>query len=624
MKHLITILLVLFGLPLVVKAQSLIIQENETGFCSIDGILDTGVGGYTGDGYLNGDSGEGTSALWSFEVPADGEYSFRWRFANGGGAGDLLSELWVNEVYDGVDVNCFHTGSWTNWMETNTITLPLNEGVNKVRLVSISPNGLANIDYFEVLDDNAMAVSCLPTYSIHVIANDPDAGTVSYEPVKPFYEEGEMISLSAEANSGYYFQSWSGAETSVDADHSFVVKAGGDVTALFYPDGTEAEDGAMGYATVQDDAGTPYLMTGGLYGDTVLATNFAELKTYLEDTNPYVVTVDQYIMSTGQINIASNKTFLGLHEEAHLEGIRFKINGSENVIIRDLTFSKVVTFDAIEINGGSEHIWIDNCEFFTDLDHDSDYYDGLMDIKNESRFITISNSHFHDHFKAVLISSGDDSFQDTSIRITFYHNYFEHLGSRTPLIRFGKAHIFNNYYESCSNGINPRMGACVRIENNFFFQVSNAVRVDMSDEVGFMQLIDNVFMQSSYVSEPTCELEVPYEYLSFMTEAEQVPYDLTGGSPLSASEQGAYDMQLGLFPNPTFDELNLSLQLPEATPLRIEILDLTGKRMLVQEEEMTMAGRQSFMLSLNGLSKGSYLCRIKTDSATAVQTFVKL
>jgi hypothetical protein len=46
-------------------AQSLIIQENETGFCTVDGIIATSVAGYTGEGYADSDRGIGKSASWS-------------------------------------------------------------------------------------------------------------------------------------------------------------------------------------------------------------------------------------------------------------------------------------------------------------------------------------------------------------------------------------------------------------------------------------------------------------------------------------------------------------------------------------------------------------------------------
>lgn len=36
------------------------------------------------------------------------------------------------------------------------------------------------------------------------------------------------------------------------------------------------------------------------------------------------------------------------------------------------------------------NVWIDHCELYSDLDHDKDYYDGLIDASHAADFITIS------------------------------------------------------------------------------------------------------------------------------------------------------------------------------------------------------------------------------------------
>ena len=530
-RHILTLMFA--AVAWVVAAQGIIIQEYEPGFCSVDGIIDTDVPGYTGDGFANADIAAGTSALWNIECNEDDTYRMYWRYANGGGSGDLVSEVWVNEIPIIFDFSFDHTGTWTNWTESDTLTLDLEAGENRIRLVSVSPSGLANIDFFHVISDGVQPAACAPSYALKFSQNLEDAGVISIQPEQPYYDEGDTIKVTATANPGYFFQSWSGGVTSTDPIYTFVVRSGADIEALFYPTGTTAVDGVVGYATVQDDRGTPFLMTGGQSGDTVEANSFSMLKTFLEHSDPFVVTVSDKIIATGQINIASDKTLVGLGDSAHLEGIRLKINDADNVILQNMTFSKVVQFDEIEINN-AHHIWIDHCEFFTDRDNGPEYYDGLLDIKNASSFITVSNTEFHDHFKSVLISSGDDSFQDTVTRITFYRNYFHDLGSRTPLLRFGKAHIFNNYFKRCTSGINSRMGACIRVEENYFLRVSNAVRSDMSDEIGYFQLIDNEFDKSSYTPPPICELEVPYDYDSLMIDAAEVPYSVADEDPATA------------------------------------------------------------------------------------------
>ena len=602
-----------------IAAQGLTIQENETGFCSVDGIIDTDVPGYTGDGFANADIAPGTSALWNISVNTSGTYNIYWRYANGGGSGDLFADLWVNESPFLDMFNFTHTGSWTNWTESDTVTVNLQAGENRIRLISISDSGLPNIDFFHVVENGVEPAFCLPSYSLSLTKNDDLGGDVSYEPVQPFYDAGTEITLTATANPGYFFQSWSEGETSAEAVHTFNIQKNAGIVALFYPNGTEAEAGVIGYATVQDDEGTPYLMTGGLGGDTVLASTFNILKTYLESSEPYVVHVEDHIISTGTINIGSNKSLIGVTDSAHLEGIRIKINSSKNVIIRNMTFSKVIQFDEIEINN-SHHIWIDGCEFFTDKDHGSEYYDGLLDIKNAASFITVSNTEFHEHFKAILISSGDDSFQDTSIRITFHHNYFHHLGSRTPLLRFGKAHIFNNYFKNCNSGINSRMGACIRVEENYFYHVSNATRTDMSVEVGRFDLINNIFESSTYVTEPTCELEVPYEYQSALDVAADVPLIVAGEDPTSVPDLGKlYGVNLKCFPNPSNGPVEIVFSLPSSLNGQLMLFDQLGRAIKIIDSGLYSEGENSIGFSTMELPSGMYFIQLKTELGTAAQ-----
>ena len=59
-------------------AQEVIIQENETGFCSVDGGVLTSVSGYTGTGYADTDRGVGKSVSWYINVSAAGTYSIKW------------------------------------------------------------------------------------------------------------------------------------------------------------------------------------------------------------------------------------------------------------------------------------------------------------------------------------------------------------------------------------------------------------------------------------------------------------------------------------------------------------------------------------------------------------------
>ena len=90
----ILVLIVVHCVP--VFSQQLVIQENEEGFCYIDGIIDTDLGGYTGDGYADTDRGVGKSINWSVFAEQPGEYFVSWKYSNGGGSGDRPGRLLIN------------------------------------------------------------------------------------------------------------------------------------------------------------------------------------------------------------------------------------------------------------------------------------------------------------------------------------------------------------------------------------------------------------------------------------------------------------------------------------------------------------------------------------------------
>jgi pectate lyase len=273
---------------------------------------------------------------------------------------------------------------------------------------------------------------------------------------------------------------------------------------------------------VQDDAGTPFIVTGGSLGQSVQATTLDELAAYLESPEPYVVSFAGEFQGDRAIHITSDKTLLGVGSGAHLRGIELEINAARNVIIRNVAVSDVIAEgageanDAIVITGGSRNVWLDRLDLYSDRENGEDYYDGLVEIKNAASFVTVSRSVFHDHHKVSLISSGDEQVGDTVIRATYHHNRFYNCGSRMPSIRFGKAHIFNNYYHDnpSGSGVNSRMGAVVRVENNYFANSDDPIGSWDSRSVGFWDVSNNLFVGATG-SQPTTstgELVPPYEY----------------------------------------------------------------------------------------------------------------
>ncbi len=313
----------------------------------------------------------------------------------------------------------------------------------------------------------------------------------------------------------------------------------------------------IGFATL--NGGT----TGGEGGEVVRPANFEELKRYAEEkSTPYVIIIDHemttgitaYVDTTsghlstqgadntiastyGEIlKLGSNKTLIGEGSNGFLNRIGINIQCQENIIIRNLRISlqdvpvdksgenKIVAFrngaevlvgdpDCISMQADDEslpqaqritqNIWIDHCELYNfpkSTEH-KDRYDGLIDAKNDTRYVTISWCHFHDHSKACLSGKGNsDNFNRTC---TWHHNYFENIkGSRLPLLRFGQHHYFNNYIKGCEDGVNVRKDSNAYIENCYFEDTKTPI-FGKKSENGRASLVDNIFKGCSKLP-PEC------------------------------------------------------------------------------------------------------------------------
>lgn len=605
-------------------AQTLIIQELETGFCSIDGDLQTDNAGYTGVGFVGSENKAGTTVSWNFAVDSAQTVGLFWRFANRGGTGDRDVQVFINGTRVDSSFNFPYTGAWTTWWETDTLYIPVDSGETSVRLIANNSNGLANIDYFAVIGTRPSAAYCPPSYYLRVAPNFNERGSVEVLSGQDYYDSSAVVTVVAEPAAGYFFQSWTGEASSIQDTFTFSLNENTDLIANFYPLGTKQDSQLCGYASIQDDMGTPYLMVGGAGGDTVRVSTYGELRTYLQRSEPHVLLVDRLIDGNNRrIDVRSFKTILGVTDSAQLYGVELAItNGAYNVIIKDMKMSHSVAADVIGISGGAHHVWIHNCELFSDRDNGKDYYDGLLDIKNEASFITVSWSVFRDHFKSILMASNDESFRDSVARITFHHNYFYNNGSRLPLIRFGKAHIFNNFYENNDSGINPRMGACVKVEKNYFDNSLSAIRVDMSAVVGYMELEDNIFINSNHATGPNCTLPIPYDYAAFLDSAADVPSVVVAGAGTTvAVDKKMLPKALNIKWVQMEDGIHLLFQLDKPQEITLEVLDLSGRR-VVKDKGRFAAGSHSWLIKESAnLPAALLFVRIQAGDAVGLVKF---
>lgn len=128
---------------------SIIIQENEAGFISVNGTIDNNNPGFTGAGFANTINAVDAYVRWSVNAPEAGRYDLQWRFANGN-TPDRTARVSVNGTAQLANVSFPGTGAWTTWTLTGIVTVQLTAGDNLIELAGNTANGTANIDWMEV------------------------------------------------------------------------------------------------------------------------------------------------------------------------------------------------------------------------------------------------------------------------------------------------------------------------------------------------------------------------------------------------------------------------------------------------------------------------------------------
>ncbi|WP_180127631.1 polysaccharide lyase family 1 protein [Rhodoferax sp. BLA1] len=174
------------------------------------------------------------------------------------------------------------------------------------------------------------------------------------------------------------------------------------------------------------------------------------------------------------IRVPSNTTLLGVGHDAGLEHGMLLLSKVDNVILRNIHFSDAYDhfpawdpqdnahgewnseYDAVSLRGAT-HVWVDHCSFSdgdrpdhtarTALGRPMQHHDGLLDITQQSNFVTVSYNHFKEHDKTNLVGASDSYQLDANkLKVTFHHNLWEHTKERTPRVRYGQVHLYNNLY----------------------------------------------------------------------------------------------------------------------------------------------------------------------------------
>lgn len=217
----------------------------------------------------------------------------------------------------------------------------------------------------------------------------------------------------------------------------------------YLPDGRVNPEAKIIYVTEKNKGTT-------LWGNAVFQTDRG---TTPNKRTPLIVrflgkiTGDDRLVGAGNGNI----TFEGIGPDALLYGWGLRTGGAHNIVIRNLNFDYWPN-DAIELNGNNatrgSNYWVHNNSFgygqnlylATATDPDQAKGDGAVDITNHARNYTIAYNHFNGSSKVMLIGGGPTSI--SAHYGTIDHNWFEGSEERTPRVRNGRVHVFNNLYQN--------------------------------------------------------------------------------------------------------------------------------------------------------------------------------
>lgn len=272
--------------------------------------------------------------------------------------------------------------------------------------------------------------------------------------------------------------------------------------------------------------------TGGGSATAVTVSTLDAFKSAVTGSTAKVVKVNGLISLSGQVDVGSNTTVLGVGSSSGFTGGGLRLKKVTNVVVRNLNISKpVAPADGITVQESTK-VWIDHNAFSADRDHDKDYYDGLLDITHASDYVTVSWNTFKDHFKGSLVGHSDNNAsEDTGhLRVTYHHNYFNNVNSRIPSLRFGTGHFYDNYVVGAATAVHSRMGAQMLVENNVFRSTTVAVTTNRDSDVdGYANLSGNdLGGASTEISRVGTFTKPPYSYTA--EAASSVVSSVTSGA----------------------------------------------------------------------------------------------
>ena len=242
-----------------------------------------------------------------------------------------------------------------------------------------------------------------------------------------------------------------------------------------------------------------------------------------------------------------NMTFEGVGDDATVYGFGFLLRNATSVEFRNLAIMRCLD-DAMSLDTNNSHVWIHNMDLFYGKKGsaaDQAKGDGTVDIKGDSKYVTVAYNRFWDNGKASMCGMKSETGENW---ITYHHNWFDHSDSRMARVRTMSVHMYNNYYQHNDvYGIGATSGSSVFMESNYFDAVKRPIMSSLQgtdakgdgtfsgEKGGLIKAYGNVFTNKpdnfSYV--PYAENNTSFDAYEVSDPSEQVPASvktLVGGT----------------------------------------------------------------------------------------------